>query len=203
MGIQLHNMSGAISASSLTVAGNTLAFGDVVTAGQVVPRRLFITSNAIPLAASGAIALTYFTADRTETISTLTMYTGGTAAAATPTLCKMGVYSVAANGDLTLIGSTANDTALFAGTNTTYARALTASYSQTVGQRYATAVIVVTGAATPTFHGWAGPATATMNTILTIDPTLSAVLTGQTDLPASIAVGSLATARLQYAMRLS
>lgn len=177
--------------------------GDSYTAGEVIPPRSRIASNAITYPASGGVQLQYFTADKTETINTLTAYTGTVAAGATPTLVRYGVYSVAANGDLTLVASTPNDTTLLAATNTAYPKALSASLAKVAGTRYATAIIVVTAAALPTFHGQQLTATTVMNTLLRDSPPLVGRLTGQTDLPASITAASLIGYQGLIAIKLS
>jgi len=147
-------------------------------------------ATASPTCTSQLLRLMYFTAPRAETIANVAVLTSGTAAGATPTLCRIGVYSVAANGDLTLVGACANDTSLFATINTRYARALSASYNAVLGQRYAMGVLVVTAAATPTFVGIA-PNSALVTSFST-SPRISGSLAGQSDLPSSIAAGSVA-----------
>lgn len=164
---------------------------DLPTVGEIVPSREFLTTPSATPVASGTVALSYWTARRTETITQVTTYTGGTAAGATPTLCRVGVYSVASNGDLTLTASIANDTALWASTNTAYTRSFTSSWTKTVGQRYAFALIVVTGAAIPVFLGTNNTSIAVAAPLFLQAPTISSRITGQTDLPASIAAASL------------
>lgn len=109
--------------------------------------------------ATGVIRITYFKPRRDVTIARVLQATTGTAAAATPTLIRMGVYSVAANGDLTQIAATVNDTTLFAAANTEYTKAFSASASLRAGQWYAYAYIIVTGVAVPSLAGLQIPAT--------------------------------------------
>jgi hypothetical protein len=59
------------------------------------------------------------------------------------------------------------------------------------GQRYAVAVLTVSGAATATFVGIAP--NAGLATPMATSPRMTATLTGQSDLPASISSGSLTT----------
>lgn len=168
---------------------NALAANSLTT-GEIVPRRDQIgTSSVAPV--SGVMYLTYFTADKTETINTLTMFTGTVAAAATPTLCRMGVYSVAGNGDLTLVASTPNDTALFAAANTAYPKALSSPWNKVVGQRYATALIIVSGGTMPNFHGTQFPGSSIINTMVRMSPAIAGRVTGQTDLTTPVTAGSL------------
>ena len=167
--------------------------GDQFTAGAMTMERRFASSSAVSIV-SGAMRFSFFTAPRAETIANVAVLTGNTAAGATPTLCRVGIYSVAANGDLTLIGSCSNDTSLFAAANTRYVRALSASYSAALGQRYALAVLVVTAAATPTFVGIA--TNSVLAASFATSPRVTAALNSQSDLPASVAAGSLGTTNL-------
>jgi hypothetical protein len=175
---------------------------DSLTAGEFIPARNLMTGNGIAVATQ-TLYLTYFTADKTETISTLTAFTGGTAAGATPTLCRYGIYTVAANGDLTLAASTPNDTALFAAANTDYPKGLSVALSKVAGQRYAHAILVVSGATMPTFHGVQLPATNPTNTFVRYAPAIVGRVTGQTDLPSPISAGSIIGYQGMVAMRLS
>jgi len=125
----------------------------------------------VALGASGRTSYTHFRANRNITARTIEVTTGGTAAGATPTLVKVGLCSVAANGDLTLLGQSVNNVALFAAANTTYRIGLAASVPLTRGTVYALVVIVVSGATLPTFVGMtvnpaidAGLATPVMTT---------------------------------------
>ncbi|WBB94190.1 hypothetical protein [Verrucosispora sp. WMMC514] len=175
---------------------------DALTVGEIVPRRDRINSNSVALL-SGLLVLGYWTADKTETINTLTAHTGGAAAGATPTLCRMGVYSVAGNGNLTLVAATDDDTSLFAAANTAYPKALASPWNKVAGQRYAVGLLVVTGAAMPTFHGQLWPSTAVSSALLFAGPPVVSRMLSQTDLPSSIAAGSLAGYQGMPAIRMS
>ena len=144
-------------------------------------------STAALASTSQTLYLTYFTAKQRLTSTQISVPSGSTAAGATPTLVRFGLYSVDGQGNLTLIASTANDTTLLAAANTFYTKNWSASVVIHQGQRYALGVLVVTGAATPTFNGFAVGAA-----IGAIAPRLNAQVASQSDLPASIAVGSLA-----------
>lgn len=133
------------------------------------------------------LRLVYFTARKTETITKLVMTSSTTAAGATPTLVRFGIYSVAGNGDLALIHAIANDTGIFVSTGTEYERALTSSFSKVQGTRYAVASLVVTGATAPTVIGQTSPNGLGWG----VEPRLVGAVTGQTDLPASISAGSI------------
>jgi hypothetical protein len=91
---------------------------------------------------SGAMQLGFLTATRTE-LTTQARFVSGGVAIATPTLIRYGLYSVAANGDGTLVASTASDVTLFAATNTGYSKAWTTPFTKVAGVRYALGCLVV------------------------------------------------------------
>lgn len=161
----------------------------VLSSGEATMPRGEVQSNVT--LTSGTVRLSYFTATKTETVNNIKGYTASTAAGATPTLCRLGLYSVDSSGNLTLVASCANDTTLFAATTTAYTKALSTPYLKVAGQRYAIGAIVVTGAAAPTTPAsfFSGPGSE----MTTTGPTEAAAFAGQSDLPASIPVGSLGT----------
>lgn len=133
------------------------------------------------------LRLSYFTAKKTEIVNNVVTVSGTVAAAATPSICKIGVYEVQANGDLTLVASTANTLSLWATTFTKYTTALQSSLSKTQGKRYAVGILVVSAVAIPTFYGH-----STIPTVISLDePAICAFLPGQSDLPSSITKASL------------
>jgi hypothetical protein len=158
---------------------------NALTSGEyTLPRHLFTSGVAL---ASGTVRLTYFTAQKTESVGNLRTVTGSVAAGATPTLCRMGLYLEAANGDLSLVAACANDTTLFVATFAPYSRAVTTPYAKVAGRRYAFAWLVVSGATMPQIAG-VGTLSGTETAAA---PRLGASLASQTDLPASITAGSL------------
>lgn len=174
--------------------GEELETGDTLTTGEGIPSRLAATT----VAGSGSLTgnqnlrLAFFTCRKGLLTTQVRLLSGGTAAAATPTLCRIGLYRIApdANNVLTgtLVASTANDTALFAASGTTYTKSWSAPYQMQAGQRYALAVLVVTAVAAPTLVG---------RTMLSTDeaslpPRLSGVLAAQADLPATFTDSALA-----------
>jgi hypothetical protein len=163
------------------------------TSGQETFSRYWATSNTITVT-SGVLKLTYFTADATEAVNSLGAFTGAQAAAATPTLCKMALFSVAGNGDLTLIAVTANDTSLFAAATTRYTKATTAQATRTAGQRYAHGLLVVTGTTAPQMAG----ATPSIALVGDFPVRIYGQLTGQTDIPSSIPAGSLTNSNTMH-----
>lgn len=124
----------------------------IATGGETTMDALLATSAGITMV-SQRLQLTYFTALKTETISQIAVNTGGTAAAATPTVCVLSVFTVDASDNLSQVAVTTNDTTLFAAANTRYTKAFTASFTKQAGQRYAVGSLVVTAAAAPTLCG--------------------------------------------------
>jgi hypothetical protein len=165
-----------------------LAYANALVGIETAPR--IICQAAAPLSTSGTLRLSYFTPSQSATIGSLVAVTGSTAAAATPTFCRIGLYTAAANNDLTLVASIANDTALWAAAFTEYSSVLVspASYTAVAGQRYAFGVLCVSAAAVPSFYGLQTLSTATFSR----PPVLSRSLAGQTDLPSSITHASTA-----------
>lgn len=181
------------------IAKNTLApsqhlYGNGITGVETMIRDSMQTSAT--LGASGAMRLSYLTAVETRSVSTAVTATGSTAAGATPTLVRFGLYSVdVASGDITLVASTANDTSLLAATTTEYAKALSSSYTVVAGQRYAAAILVVSGATIPTI---AGNAPQAGSSTLLRTPRMSGLVSGQADLPATVASGSIAASGVRH-----
>lgn len=157
---------------------------------STIPRRN-VTGGAATLSA-GQCRLTYFTAERTETINSIRTATG-TQVQAGATLCRLGVYEVADNGDLTLVASTANDTVLWSVASQVYGKNFTAPFLKRKRQRYAVAALVV-GATTP-------PNVMGQTTLLGPEaaqpPRLCGTVSGQTDLPATITAANVGETTIQ------
>ena len=169
---------------------------DALTIGEeVIPRQEVVSSTLV--VTSQALRLTYFTCKKAQTTTKVRIVTGSTAAGATPTLCRIGLYLIDGAGAGTLVASIANDTALFNLANTGVVRNWLASYAMVVDQRYALGTLVVTTAATPTIAG-IGLALA-MDTENAQGPRLTGRLSTQTNLPASFTDASLVlTNNYQY-----
>lgn len=166
-----------------SVGSQAIQSARIATGQETIPR-VCVNSGGITTASQRLIC-TMFTARKTETVSQITAYSGPTAAGATPTLVKLGLFTVAANGvDVTLIGVTASDTSLFASANTAYTRsfASAATASIVAGQRYAIGILVVTGAALPTYPGLTPSSIG--NTIAFEAPVMCGLLGSQSDMPA-------------------
>lgn len=170
----------------------TLGSNEVQTNAEANMNRLYCDGNTYMSNNTQVAVFAYFRAKQTITIANLQAVTGSTAAAATPTTVKLGVYSVdESTGDLTRLGVTANDTALFATTYTEYTKALGASVALTEGQLYAYAVLQVSSGAVATLVG-KGPAGFANQHFR--QPRLSGLITGQTDLLSSY-LGSAVNAK--------
>lgn len=160
---------------------NNLLNPDGLANGQSTMDRREIISTAVP-ATSQTLRLTYFTATKSFTANNIRTITGGTAAAAAPTLCRVGIYRVETDKSLTLVGSIANDTTLWAAASTEYVSPLLAPTNIVMGVRYAVGVLCVSAVATPSFYGG--------NIIFAAeagrDVRVSATFAGQADLPASV-----------------
>lgn len=179
-----HNADGSHRYSA-ELLGVPIALGEVTN-----DRRLL---GSVGAGSSGELHLTYFTATKTEAITSLAMYSGATAAA-TVTLIRWGVYSVAANGDLTLIAATANDTTVFNAIQTRFVRPLTTTWAKTAGTRYAIGFLVV-ATTMPSVYGPSDIGTTLADTLWGREPRLAAKRIGQTDLPATILATALGDSR--------
>jgi hypothetical protein len=166
---------------------NLLAVGE-----EVFPREFLSTlSGSTP--ASGQLRLTYWTCRKTELTTQIRCCTGAVAAAATPTLCRIGMWQVGTDGSLTMVGATANDTTLFAAAGTAYTRSWQTPFVKVAGTRYAWAPLVVSGTTMPTFAGVVSAITSEQSSVL---PALSAgagagFTLPYADLPSSIPAGDI------------
>lgn len=159
-----------------------------ISSGEEAFNRFFI-SGAVS-SPSQRLRITFTRARKTEPITKLRTITSSTAAGATPTLCRVGVYSIdetTLNG--TLITGCVNDTTLWAAANTEYVSTLQSAWNKVAGALYAEASICVTAAAAPTFAGFSGQSGAAAACLR--GTPLCAFLDTQPDLPASFTYASL------------
>jgi hypothetical protein len=159
---------------------------------EILPRPL-IGTQAVTMP-SGRVRLTYFTARKSEVITSVRTFTNTTMAAPTPSLCKVGIYSIdRSTYDATLVTATANTTSLWNNTNTEYTTALLAPFAKTARRLYAFATVLVTVGAAPTLCGLVAPG-ALGNSGGPCSLTRGVPLGGyvsDTDLPATIAYATL------------
>lgn len=164
--------------------------GNLLASGEEVVYRDNVSSE-VDLA-DGDFYLSFFTARKTETITSLFTVSGN--AATGTTLARIGIYSINGAGNGTLVASTANDLALWSGFFTPYTPALSAPWSKVSGNRYAVGIIW-TGVTPPAVeccpirYGSAGFA-----------PRIQGQLSGLTDLPANFTDASLSTSHKRFQM---
>lgn len=169
---------------------NYAGHGNRMTGYEPFPRNGW-TSTGNSLGA-GVVRFMYFTA--VEEVPCTAFYTasGTTAAAATPSLCRVGLYSVGVSGDLDLVARSANDPTLWAATITAYTSVMAtaggypSSVTPVIGQRYALAVVCVTGGTPPTMYSQ-----EFVRGTHQLEPRMTAALVGQTDLPTHVPSGDL------------
>ena len=175
----LATMNDIGSTTSATIwAANQLDVGQ-----ETIPRML--ATSSVPNI-SGTMRLTYFTARKSETVGSVRLLCGGTAASGT-TLCRIGLYSIDGSDNATLIASTANDTSLFASTHTAYTPPFTSPVAIVTGNRYALAVLWA-GGTPPTLWGIANSSEAFQEEAA-FSPRLSRI-SAESDLPGTSATGN-------------
>ena len=169
--------------------GNALAVGE-----EVYTRERADSSTGV--VNTQALRLAYFTARKPQTTTKVRVRSGTTAAGATPTLCRVGLYLIDGAGDGTRVASILNDTSLFNLASTGFTRDWSAPYVMIAGQRYALGILIVTTAATPTLCGYTYATSMDEEGVMT--PRLTGRLNTQTDLPVAFADASLATTINRY-----
>jgi hypothetical protein len=129
--------------------------------------------------ASGTVYWTFFTPLFTDTVSSVSVASAGTATVGA-TLIKSGIYSFNET-TATLLASTANDTTIFGTRNTVYTRALNTNVTLEAGVRYGFAVMVVATSPGTGFLAFGYPPAA----LNALPPIMRGYLDGQSDLPAN------------------
>lgn len=168
------------------------AASNMIAGGEALPR--WAASQNIATI-SGRLYIALFTPLVSREVSRFRTVTNATAAAAAPTLCRLGLHEVDEAGDLTLLARSANDTALWAATYTEYASPFEAAggYPGAVqlaaGVRYALSRLVVTAVAAPSSYGVFLPETAVSR-----DPVLARMISGVGDIAAAIPFASTVNA---------
>lgn len=171
----------------------------LLTVGEETTPRKYVAGN-IAGPTSTDLRLSYFTARKSEAITQVRTYVGSTAAAATPTLCRIGIWTAGLDGALlALVGSTANDVALWSVVGLEYTTPLQTPWAKVAGQRYAWAPLIVTAGARPTFAGHTIASDGGgFRTESGRSPRITAVSAGNADLPTAVAVGGLGTSGIFY-----
>ncbi len=176
------NFDGEIKLNSDVIApvGDELVTARLDTGQATIPRS---NSFSAITPASGDLTLVYCRPYRSFPVVSQKLWSTTTPAGATPTLVKYALFSVAANGDLTRIAVTANDTALLSVANTGYPKAYLAPANVVAGLVYAVGMLIVTAAAVPTI-----PSTNGVNVhaqIMLQGPRLCGKIPAQADIAAS------------------
>jgi len=166
-----------------TEAANPIDVPYDLTSGQATFNRQII--NGYPSPGTGNLRLTYFTARKSETV--VSFRTIVTTLATTVTLSRIGLYTVDGSGNLTLVASTTNDVDLWRATAGSITKALTTSYAVTRGQRYAVGLLIVNSGTACLLAGNIQVGSAEAATA----PRLSGFVGSQTDLPSTVASGSV------------
>lgn len=183
--------------SSGAADGNTLYPLSLLAVGQeTVPRELATSSTAV---ASQIVRLTYFVSRKAETYNTIAAET--ITAATVTSLARLGFYTVAGNGDLTLAAATVNDVTLYASASTRYTRSLNVPVTVAVGVRYALAELVIASTLTGTRRSTLTTVAPGNADLLAADIRAAIVNGVQADLPATVTAANvvlLATGAAEY-----
>lgn len=160
---------------------NQLAIGNETFSREI------ITSSGITQP-TGVMRLAYFTARRDLLSANVRTLTGATAAGATPSLYRVALFVVNADGSLTLAAVTANTPALMAVANLAYQTPWTAPYQLTKGIRYAVGVLCVTAFTTGQIVGMTlGNAATEMG----VAPFMCGSISSLADIPATVAAAGV------------
>jgi hypothetical protein len=174
--------SGAETTLGLVLGTYPFKTGELVTNGETLYPR-YGTAESSSGFLTERLALTYFIPQRTESVTEV-IISGGAIVASGLTFAKIGVFSEATNGDLALVGVTADlHTSLFSSAYGTYTESFTSGFTKTAGQRYALGVLLI-GTTMPNFYGascgYQGAA-----------PKVSGYVDSETTMPTSITNGSI------------
>jgi hypothetical protein len=160
--------------------------GHGLTYGHETISRLFGMHDSAALL-SGQLALTYFTARKSTTVTSIKTRNRGTAAVGL-TLARVALYSVdPSTGNLTLLAASTSDTSMWTGAFAVYTKTI-ASTPLTAGQRYAVGVLAVGTPTMPTLYCWG---TNGSGLDFDLQPRPAALLSSQTDIPSTITDSSL------------
>ena len=166
---------------------------DALTLGEDNFLRSAISGTAVLTA--GALSMAMFTSRKTFTASKVRAAVGAAAAVAA-TLVRVGIYTLNAANDGTLVASTPSDTALFAVASVLATKDLSVPLAIRAGQRYAIGVLSVGGTQPMLYSQVRNPLTDGMA------PRLNGLLTAQADLPASFTGASLATDSVAFYLQM-
>lgn len=155
---------------------------------ETMPR---LSANAEPVPITGTMVLSYLRATQTLDVTLIRAYTGATAAAATTTLFRLGLYEVLADGGLALVAAGVSDVTKIQTAWTSVGQSIAGRI--VAGRTYAVAVLAVGPGQMPTLAGTTSAAGVRLSSgVFFMDPKLSAQVPGLGDLPTTVAAASLA-----------
>lgn len=156
-------------------------------------------TGPVNIGATGTMRLRFFTAMFAGTTISVSMAVGVAQSGFTFTVARHALYTIAANGDGTLVASTAHDGALF-NTIGLVTKSWSVSYAMVAGQRYAVGTTVVyTGSGTAAnMLGFVSDQVATA-----LAPRLQGFQSGLSDIPSSFTGAAQGTTPTAYWYRLN
>ncbi len=174
--------------SQRQIFGESLDNDALSTRVYPLPKTVSVSGSA-PTMTSQLLHVVFWRQPTTKSVNRIATYTRATAAAATPSVCRMGLFGItydmaAETFTASRLAMTNNrNTTLWAGTFTQYEEEFSASetVSLTGGQIYGAAALCVTGGAAPALYGSAGAQGGPAST----HPFPGVIITGQADIPAS------------------
>ncbi len=153
------------------------------------PRHGLQTPNAL---VTQTLALSFFRARKSEPITRI-RFRVNNAASVTPTLARIGIYRLGADGALTLLRSVSNDTAMFSSA-ATVEKTLDGTWQKRAGVWYGIGALVVQGSGSlPVLVGMGGNSFEWDQW-----PYTAMTVASQTDLPSTIAKASLSSSGILY-----
>jgi hypothetical protein len=176
------------------------------TRGHEIPGRLEIikrtqVNGAAATTNSGVISLVYFTVGGGHGPFTKIALAKGSLAGTGLTMARAGIYSIAANGDGTLVARTASQSTFESLTNAIPEHPFDttggypASFTPTAGQRYASAYIFV-GSNNPNYIGYTPYLSAFS---INLAPKILGIITAQTDLLTSFTAAQVSNSSAPFA----
>lgn len=159
------------------------------------------TGTAASLVTTGLLQLAYFRAPKSFTANTVKFGLNVIASGGTITISRLGIWSVdpTTGALLALLGSTANDIALFtagASSSVPKSKALQAGVALTADTWYAVGLLFVGTGTAPQIQFMLGGGGAGNNMPMSSLPRLCGSVASQTDLPGPVAAGSVGAANV-------
>lgn len=182
-------VAGALEPFPVQPAAPLMPTAEPLAAGEAIAARTTFTAQPAPV--SGTLHLAGWTAATPGTATSVTLVTGGTAGAGL-TYAAVGVYSVDANGNGTLVASTGDVHATaFTSAYHTTTLSLGSGFTRVPGQRYMLGLLV-TGTTPPSVYG-CQPGAFGLDIML---PQACMQLPGQAALPATVTASGLSAGSL-------